>query len=108
YLTEAGGQALAADVIAAAKAAGFNENTIQKARRRIKAKSERTGFGKGSYCTWILIDSIDSRSQKPGTYATYADSMGASGSRCDVCGYPLDPTNGDHGTHPLCDPEAAA
>lgn len=108
YLTDGGGQALAADVLAAAKSAGFSESTVKKARARIKAKSERTGFGKAAFYTWVLMESMDSRPQEPGTHGTHGESMGASGSRCDVCGYPLDPTNGDHGTHPLCDPEAAA
>jgi hypothetical protein len=76
YLTDSeDGQAHAADVITAAKRAGFSENAVKKARRRIKAKSERTGFGKDAYYTWVLMDSMGSQFPKPGTHGTHGESM---------------------------------
>ena len=53
YLTDCGDRAPAADVIKAARVAGFNENVVKKARGRIKATSERSGFGKGASYTWV-------------------------------------------------------
>jgi AAA domain len=75
YLNAGSGQAHAGDVITAAKRAGFSENAVKKARIRIKAKSERSGFGKDAFYTWVLMDSMDSQFQKPGTHGTHGESM---------------------------------
>jgi hypothetical protein len=54
YLVDGTGPFKAAEVIAAAKAAGFTENRIKKSRQRIKATSDRIGFGKDAHYVWAL------------------------------------------------------
>jgi putative DNA primase/helicase len=48
------GSAKKTDAIKAAKAAGFSERTIQRARGRIGARVIVSGFGKAKYATWTL------------------------------------------------------
>lgn len=48
------GSARKTDVIKAARAAGFSERTIQRARQRIGASVKVTGFGKEKYAIWTL------------------------------------------------------
>ncbi len=81
YLNEDGGQAPAAEVIKAARVAGFNESTVKKSRARIKAQSVRNGFGKGASYTWALphgipMESMESTFEKPDSMDSMADSMG--------------------------------
>lgn len=58
YLTDCGGSAPSNDVMKAARAAGFTDSQVRTSKRRIKAKSERHGFGPGA--TWYTsIDVID-------------------------------------------------
>lgn len=78
YLKAAGGSALAAEVLASARKAGLSEQRITKARMAIKAKSERTGFGKDAFYTWIRMDSMDSRTEKPRIHGIHGESMGGS------------------------------
>jgi hypothetical protein len=78
YLNQCGGAAPAQDVIKAARLVGFSENAVKKARGRIKAKTVRSGFGKGASYTWALphgfpMDPMHSDSQIPAPMA----SMGA-------------------------------
>lgn len=58
---EAEGRANARDVIRDGKLAGFSEDQIKKARRRIGAATIRQGFGRGSTFIWAIgaIDAID-------------------------------------------------
>lgn len=58
---EAEGRANARDVIRDSKLAGFSEDQVKKARRRIGAESVRQGFGRGSTFIWAIgaIDAID-------------------------------------------------
>ncbi len=110
YLTDGGGQALAAEVIAAARRAGFSENAVKKARSRIKATSERTGFGKDAFYTWVLMDSMDSPYQKPGTHGIHAASMGSNRagdmSVCADCGQPMKVIEDGQTVHPMCEAPA--
>ena len=55
YLTEAQGEARAADVIKAARADGIAERTLKRARKRAGVTSQRSGFGQGS--VWRLPSS---------------------------------------------------
>lgn len=55
YLTERGGTAPAADIMAAGKDAGYAETTLKKARKRAEVVAERRGFGQGS--VWVLASS---------------------------------------------------
>lgn len=58
---EAEGKANARDVIRDGKLAGFSEDQVKKARRRIGAATIRQGFGRGSTFIWAIgaIDAID-------------------------------------------------
>jgi hypothetical protein len=57
YLTDLGGEATAKDVKAAARAAGFAERTLDRARSRAGVTTGRTGFGKGAVYVWRLDES---------------------------------------------------
>lgn len=46
YLTDAGGEASAGDVLKAAERDGFAKRTVQRARHKVGVKSQRAGFGK--------------------------------------------------------------
>jgi hypothetical protein len=54
YLTDLGGEAAAKDVKAAARAAGFAERTLDRARSRAGVTTGRAGFGKGAVYVWRL------------------------------------------------------
>jgi hypothetical protein len=54
YLTDLGGEAAAKDVKATARAAGFAERTLDRARSRAGVTTGRTGFGKGAVYVWRL------------------------------------------------------
>jgi hypothetical protein len=58
---EAEGKANARDVIRDGKLAGFSEDQVKKARKRVGAVSIRQGFGKGSTVVWAIdaIGAID-------------------------------------------------
>jgi hypothetical protein len=58
---QAEGNANTRDVIHDGKLAGFSEDQIKKARRRVGATSIRQGFGKGSTVIWAIgaTDAID-------------------------------------------------
>jgi hypothetical protein len=97
-------------VITAARRAGFSENAVKKAQIRIKARSERTGFGKDAFYTWVLMDSMDSQFQKQGTHSTHEESMGSQpNGHCTTCGEKLDDLVIADGftTHPSCEEGAA-
>lgn len=53
YLESVGGEAPAADVLAAGKADGYHEKTLKNARRKV-ADTTRSGFGSAQVNTWIL------------------------------------------------------
>jgi hypothetical protein len=84
FLNHGGGAAAAADVIKEARLVGFTENAVKKARSRIKAKTVRSGFGKGASYTWVLphgfamdaMDAMESDSQIAAPMAPMAASMG--------------------------------
>jgi hypothetical protein len=116
YLTDSDGEAHAADVIIAAKRAGWSESAVKKARIRIKAKTQRHGFGKDAFYTWVPMDSMDSPSRKPGIHGIHGESMeGEQGHgsaddepdgppfySCQTCGAGLwHPTSQERGT---CEP----
>ena len=54
YLTELDGEASAKDVKAAARAAGFAERTLDRARGRAGVTTGRSGFGRGAVYVWQL------------------------------------------------------
>lgn len=54
YLTDLGGEAAAKDVKAAARAAGFADRTLDRARSRAGVTTGRTGFGRGAVYVWRL------------------------------------------------------
>jgi AAA domain-containing protein len=53
-----GGRVAFKQLETAAKEAGFSTAAIKRAKRRIRAKSERDGFGPGSVCYWRLSDLV--------------------------------------------------
>jgi hypothetical protein len=53
YLTAAGGTAPVKEVLTAGKAAGYVEQTLKNARRKV-ADTDHSGFGKNQVHTWIL------------------------------------------------------
>jgi hypothetical protein len=68
YLEEGGGAANARDVIRDGKLAGFSEDILKKARKRMKLQTNRHGFGKGSTVVWSIdarIDAIDASPERP-------------------------------------------
>ena len=54
YLTDLGGEAAAKDVKNAARAAGFAERTLDRARKRASVTTGRNGFGKGAVYVWRI------------------------------------------------------
>lgn len=68
---EAEGRANARDVIRDGKLAGFSEDQVKKARRRVGAESVRQGFGKGSTFIWAIgaIGAIDDSHKNPAPMA---------------------------------------
>lgn len=68
---EAEGRANARDVIRDSKHAGFSEDQVKKARRRIGAESIRQGFGKGSTVIWAIgaTGAIDDGHKNPAPMA---------------------------------------
>lgn len=78
YLERSGGEASARDVIDDGKSAGFGEDAIKKARKRLNMKSRRAGFGKGSTVIWSIdaIDAIEAGNLKPAPMAPMAHLCG--------------------------------
>ena len=54
YLSSEGSEAPAKDVKKAARAAGFSERTLDRARQKAKVATGRSGFGKGALYVWRL------------------------------------------------------
>jgi RecA-family ATPase len=54
YLTDLGGEDAAKDIKHAARAAGFSERTLDRARKRAGVTTGRNGFGKGAVYVWRL------------------------------------------------------
>ncbi|OBE98986.1 AAA family ATPase [Mycobacterium sp. 852002-10029_SCH5224772] len=78
YLQEDGGAANARDVIRDGKLAGFSEDILKKARKRLKLKTNRHGFGKGSTVVWSIgarIDAIEASSQNTASMPPMAAPM---------------------------------
>jgi hypothetical protein len=78
YLQEDGGAANARDVIRDGKLAGFSEDILKKARKRMRLNTNRHGFGKGSTVVWSIgarIDAIDASTQNPAPIAPMAAPM---------------------------------
>jgi RecA-family ATPase len=72
YLEDEGGTANARDVIRDGKLAGFSEDVLKKARKRMKLKTNRHGFGKGSAVVWSIdarIDAIEASPENPAPMA---------------------------------------
>ena len=72
YLERSGGEAKARDVINDGKTAGFTEDAIKRARRRLRIRTERNGFGKGSVVAWSIgapIEVIEAGNPKPAPMA---------------------------------------
>jgi len=61
---ECEGSANAADAIRDGRKAGFSEDQVRKARKRVGAKTARQGFGAGSSVRWS-IDAIDAHRCNP-------------------------------------------
>ena len=103
YLTRAGGVAPSKDVLAAGKAAGYAEQTMKNARRKV-ADTKPSGFGSELVHTWILrtgigIDPLDTTHREVVPTVPKAVPVG-----CEVCGDPLHDlllANGET-THPTC------
>jgi hypothetical protein len=55
---EADGSAKADDVIKAARQAGISETSLRRAKRHLRVKTHREGFGPGSVCRWVLPETI--------------------------------------------------
>ena len=54
HLTDLGGEDSAKDVKQAARAAGFSERTLDRARKRANVTTGRSGFGKGAVYVWRI------------------------------------------------------
>lgn len=78
YLEDEGGAANARDVIRDGKLAGFSEDVLKKARKRLKLTTSRAGFGKGSTYVWSMgadMRAMDARSQNTAPMAPMAAPM---------------------------------
>jgi hypothetical protein len=116
YLTEVGGVALVKDVLPAGKAAGYAEQTLKNARRKV-ADTDHSGFGKEQVHTWILRrdttrDTRDTTHkdvvpQVPQAVSLLEELPQGSTSSCTVCGFPLAQSVIADGftTHPTCGDE---
>jgi hypothetical protein len=54
WLTDAGGSDVGRDVKKAARAEGFSDSTIDRARKKLRIKSKQQGFGKDRTSHWYL------------------------------------------------------
>lgn len=117
YLTDAGGEAPAGEVIKAAEKDGIAKRTLQRARKKAGVRSEPSGFGKTKAWTWVLsvtaesvdatenaVGAVGASTQGPGTYGTYvaptaepSPTVTADSARCTGCGCPLDPLHATQG-----------
>jgi RecA-family ATPase len=78
YLTELGGEAEAKDVKRAARAAGFADRTVDRARKRAGVTTGRNGFGKGAVYVW-RIDLSCTPHARHGRQGEIADDHGEHG-----------------------------
>ncbi|MCX5607182.1 AAA family ATPase [Streptomyces sp. NBC_00047] len=126
YLTDAGGQADAGEVIKAGEKDGIAKRTLQRARSKAGVSSEPSGFGKARSWTWVLsvtgpsvgatetpVGAIGASTQGLGAYGTYVSptenrslSVVADQAVCIACETPLDPVHAASGEslHPNCEP----
>lgn len=58
FLSDRGGSAERKDVLKAGRAAEFSESSLERAKRNLKAKSVRTGFGKDMRALWSLPEAV--------------------------------------------------
>ncbi len=119
YLSDCGGSAPAQEVIKAARLVGYSENGVKKARGRIKARTVRTGFGKGASYTWGLdhgfpMDAMDSGTQTSAPMAPMPAPMQSVADELAPCGHPIKVVNTSNGkcgrciAERLADPSRAA
>ncbi len=106
YLKDCGGMAPAQQVIRDARQAGYSENAVKKARGRIKAKTVRTGFGRGASYTWGLtdgfpMDAMDSDAQPPAPMEPMTAPMEPPVDEPARCGHPAKSLT-TTGKCPLC------
>ncbi|WP_197500509.1 AAA family ATPase [Mycobacterium sp. 852002-51961_SCH5331710] len=98
YLEQDGGSADARDVLRDGKLAGFSEDVLKKARKRLKLHSNRHGFGKGASYVWSIrarIDAIGASPETPASMASMAAPIGQRPPRTDPPpGAPTDETPG--------------
>ncbi|MFJ7154649.1 AAA family ATPase [Streptomyces sp. NPDC101118] len=126
YLTDAGGQADAGQVIKAGERDGIAKRTLQRARSKAGVSSEPSGFGKDRSWTWVLsvtdetvdaketpVGAIGASTQGLGAYGTYVSptenrslSVVPDSKVCRFCETPLDPVHVAAGEsfHPTCEP----
>ncbi|WP_081388629.1 AAA family ATPase [Mycobacterium colombiense] len=98
YLQNDGSAANARDVIRDGKLAGFSEDVIKKARKRLKLTTTRHGFGKGSTVVWSIgapIGAIGASLENPASMAPMAAPMESdSTTRQETPASPTDRTTG--------------
>ncbi|MFG2299426.1 AAA family ATPase [Actinacidiphila glaucinigra] len=122
YLTDAGGEAPAGEVIKAAEKDGFSKRTLQRARAKAGVTSQKSGFGKEWVWVLTVTDSGEGATKmpkvpSPTVLAPMAPmpspmappSLSVVGEQvvCVECGDPLDPMHAASGesVHPTCDPD---
>lgn len=116
YLTNAGGEAPAKDVLAAGREVGYKEQTLKNARRKV-ASTDRTGFGRDQAHTWILRTGTPTRTTGttnetpvPAVPVAVPVDSPAPPERpgCEVCGKRLGRQEAAVGTCLMCQRIAAA
>jgi 5S rRNA maturation endonuclease (ribonuclease M5) len=58
WLTDAGGSDVGRDIKKAARAEGFSDSTVDRARRKLRIKSKQEGFGKDRTSHWYLPEAM--------------------------------------------------
>lgn len=82
YLIDSGGTASAREVLRDGKLAGFTEDVLKKARKRLQIRTTRHGFGKGSTFVWSIdaaIGAIDAGNQNTARMAPMGPSAAPMG-----------------------------
>jgi hypothetical protein len=58
YLTDSGGSGVGREVKKAARAEGFSDSTIDRARQKLRIRSKQQGFGKDRTSHWYLPEAV--------------------------------------------------
>jgi putative DNA primase/helicase len=104
FLTDAGGEAPAGDVLKAAARDGISKTTLHRARKRAGVVTTKGGLRAGWIWRLDPAGRFAEGSEESVSPELEPSEPSAESSRCVDCGRSLDPALGDATTHPTCSP----